>query len=1006
MPKKLFFFLINFLIVFGSYAQLNLNQSEENTLLTQGKELLLGGKYNAARTHFDQLVKEFSGRGISKQAAYYQALAALKAGHSDGLFLAESYFDNYEVDPEASGLNEQLALYYFDQGDYSKAATYFGRPSSVNSSEEITFKRGYTAYQQNKHKEALSYFNRISDGFSDYAYSAAYYAGFIEYEQGGYVAARQSLEKAAKSETYASKTKPLLASIYYQSGNSTKLMQLADELRSSDENASSVYLLAGEVQYTAKKYAEAVAYFEKGLKAKSGKSLELKYKLGYAYFQLGNADKAIGYFKEVALSKSDMGHHAAYYLGELYVQQNNLSYASSAFYNASRLSFDSDLAIAALFYYGKTSFQLGNYQEAIDALIEFEEKNPTHPSREEANVLVSKAFLATNDYDVAINYIEKIERRSAAINATYQRVTFRKGTDLFNKSQFFEAIRYFDKSIGVPQDKELLDEAYFWKGEAYSIGKKYDEAIVAYRALIRNTTTTLFDTKALYAAGYAYYNLKNYADAKRNFELYIRSEGTASINASTFTDARLRLADCNYVQKNYDEAISGYSRVANSNFALRDYARYQLALCLWMDDRPSEAFTQLNRFFEDYGQSTYADDAYFLTAQINFETGKYQQAVTGYSRLINSFPQSNLVPYALVRRAVSYSNLSNPGQTEQDYKRVLSEYPRHPMAENAILGLQEVMSASGQSAAFSSYLNTYKEQNPESSNLEAVEFESAKSLYFSQDYAGAITRLQAFIANYENSNFIDEAQYYLADANYRLNRVEEALVVFNRILTDRTNTYYLRSLSRVAQIDFRLGSYQKAIANYRKLFDIARSNRERNDALTGLMESYFQLASYDSASYYANELINQKQTAFGTQSKAYLHLGKSAQASKQYEDAIDHYLNVLNLAKDENGAEAQYNMAEIQYNQGEHRQSIQSLYNLNTSFASYEQWLGKSFLLIADNFIALDELFQAEATLNSLIEKSPLEDIKRQARTKLKYLEGLEKQVISDSTSVKQDSIK
>ncbi|MEQ9298102.1 MAG: tetratricopeptide repeat protein [Cyclobacteriaceae bacterium] len=1006
MPKKLLFFIFHFLIVFGSYAQLNLSQSEENLLLTQGKELILGGKYNAARTHFDRLVKQFPERSVTQQAAYYQALAALKAGHSDGLFLGESYFEKYQVNPEESGLNEQLALYYFDQGDYRKAASYFGNSPSSGSSEEMTFKRGYTAYQQNKNKEALSYFNRISDGFSDYAYSAAYYGGFIEYDQGGYVAARQSLEKAAKSETYAAKTKPLLAIIYYQSGNSTKLMQLADELRSSDENASSVYLLAGEVQYTAKEYAKAVDYFEKGLKAKSGKSLELKYKLGYAYLQLGNADKAIDYFKEVALSKSDMGHHAAYYLGELYVQQSNLSYASSAFYNASRLDFDPDLATAALFYYGKTSFQLGNYQEAIDALIEFEEKNPTHPDREEANELVSKAFLATNDYDVAINYIEKIERRSAAINATYQRVTFRKGTDLFNKSQFFEAVRYFDKSIGVPVDKALLDEVYFWKGEAYSIGKKYEEAIVAYRALIRNNATTIYDTKALYAAGYAYYNLKNYADAKRNFELYIKAEGTAAINASTFIDARLRLADCNYARKDYDEAITGYSRVANSKFALRDYARYQLAQCLWMADRPSEALTQLNRFFEDYGQSTYADDAYFLTAQINFETGSYQQAVTGYSRLINAFPQSNLVPYALVRRAISYANLSNTSQTEQDYKRVLSEYPRHPMAENAILGLQEVMSASGQSGAFSSFLSGYKEQNPESTNLESVEFESAKSLYFSQDYSGAIAGLQAFISNYENSNFIDEAQYYLADANYRLDRIEEALIVFNRILTDQTNTYFLRSLSRVAQIDFRLGSYQRAITNYRQLFELARSNRERNDALSGLMESYFQLANYDSTAYYANELIAQKQTAFGTQSKAYLYLGKSAQATQQYEDAIDHYLNVLNLAKDENGAEAQYNMAEIQYQQGEYRQSLQSLYNLNTSFASYEEWLGKSFLLITDNFIALDELFQAEATLNSVIEKSPLESIKTQARAKLKYLEGLEKEVISDSTSIKQDSIK
>ena len=1006
MPKIINILLIQLLLNTACFAQLSVNQSPEPNLLSQGKELLLKEKYNAARTHFDQLIGTMTDHQVIQQASYYKALAALKAGHDDGLYLAETYFKNHNVDPQTSGLNEPLALYYFDLGEFAKAADYFSKSDNTFGSEEIIFKRGYAAYQQKKNKEALSYFNRISDGFSDYAYSAAYYAGYIEYEQDDYVAARANLEKAEKSEAYASRTRPLLASIYYLSGNSSRLLKLADEMKSTDPNASSVFLLAGEVQYSAKEYKRAIDYFEKGLKAKTDKPLTLKYKLGHAYAQLGNIERAIDIFKDVALSKSEMGHHAAYYLGELYVLQDNLPYAVSAFYNASRLAFVPDLATSALFYYGKTSFQSGNYQEAIDALIQYSEQYPGHPQIDEANELVSKAFLATSNYDVAINYIEQLSNRNAVINGTYQRVTFRKGTDLFNKSQFFEAIGYFDKSIAVPIDKQLLDEAYYWKGEAYSVGKKYNDAIEAYRSLIRNSTNTLFDTKALYAAGYAYYNLKQYADARRNFETYLRAEGSAAINASTFMDARLRLADCNYALKNYDAAISDYSRVANSSFALRDYARYQLAMCLWMDDRPAEAHTQLNRFFEDYKQSTYADDAYFLKAQISFETGSYQEAVNGYSLLITTFPQSNFVPYALVRRAVSYSNMNNSEKTEQDYKRVLSQYPRHPMAENAILGLQEVMQASGKSTGFASFLNAYKAQNPESSNLESVEFESAKSIYFNQDYPGAITKLADFIADYEKSNYKDEAQYYLADAHFRLNQPEQALEVFDRILKDPTNTYYQRSLSRVAQIEYQRASYANAITNFRKLFAIARSNRERNDALTGLMESHFQLTQYDSATYYATELIQQKQTNFGTQSKAYLYLGKSAQARGKNDEAIDQYLNVLNLAKDEQGAEAQYNIAAIQYEQGAYRQSIQSLYNLNSNFASYERWLGKSFLLISDNFMALDELFQAEATLNSLIEKSPVESIRRQAKEKLVYLEGLEKKALSDTIITNQDSIK
>ncbi len=1006
MPKHLLLFVLLLVFVGAAKAQLNLSQSEAATLIDQGKEMLLSRKYSAARAHFDRLLFRYPNSASNRQVSYLQAYAALKAGDQDGLRLANAYFDKYGTVPESSGLSEELALYYFEQGDYKEASRYFSISSNHTSDESVIFKRGYTAYQQNQHESALRDFSQISDGFSQYAYSAAYYAGYIAYNNEQYIEAREYLEKAERSDLYTSKTRILLASIYYQSGNSDKLIALTEDINARDPNAAPVYLLAGEVQHSSKNYAEAIEYFEKGKKSTKGNQLSLKYKIGYAYYQIGNMDKAIDNFKEVALSKTTMGHQAAYYLGEAYVAQGNLAYASSAFYNASRIEFDRDLQASALFQFGKVSYQQGQFKEAVDALMEFSSTYSDHPDRSEAEELVSKALLNTNDYDLAINYIEQLDQRSSSINATYQRVTLSKGAQLFNKSQFYEAIQFFNKSIGVPEDKELIDEAYYWKGEAYSIGKKYDDALSAYRSVFNNSTRTIFDTKALYASGYALYNQRQYQPSIKYFNDYLNKEGQAAINASTFIDARLRLADGYYATKQYDQAITHYSRVANSQFALRDYARYQLAMSLWLDDRVNEANIQLNRFFKDYSQSTYADDAYFLKAQISFETGSYNEAIAGYSELIATFPQSNLLPYALVRRAISNSNLGSAQNAENDYKLVLTDYPRHPMAENAILGLQEVMSNTGKSEEFGDFLSEYKQQNPESTNLESVEFESAKSLYFSQSYEEASSRLRDFIETHPSSSYIDEAQYYLGDSYYRNGNLNESLNVFRILMENPSNNYYRRSVGRGALIQFTLSDYQAAVDNYRLLLQGARSGREQNDGIKGLMESHFALANHDSTIYYANKLVDQEKIGFGVESLAYLYLGKSAQALGENQTAIDHYLNVLNLAKDENGAEAQYNIALIQFKQKDHRQSIQSLYNLNSNFSSYEGWLGESFLLIAENFIALEELFQAEATLNSVLDKSPSEGIRQRARERLATLEDLEKKLISDTTQLSQDSIK
>jgi len=48
--------------------------------------------------------------------------------------------------------------------------------------------------------------------------------------------------------------------------------------------------------------------------------------------------------------------------------------------------------------------------------------------------------------------------------------------------------------------------------------------------------------------------------------------------------------------------------------------------------------------------------------------------------------------------------------------------------------------------------------------------------------------------------------------------------------------------------------------------------------------------------------------------------------------------------------------------------------------------LGKAYLLLADDFIGMENYFQAKATLNSIIDKLPEENSVEQARVKLRSI--------------------
>lgn len=93
---------------------------------------------------------------------------------------------------------------------------------------------------------------------------------------------------------------------------------------------------------------------------------------------------------------------------------------------------------------------------------------------------------------------------------------------------------------------------------------------------------------------------------------------------------------------------------------------------------------------------------------------------------------------------------------------------------------------------------------------------------------------------------------------------------------------------------------------------------------------------------------------------------------------------------DVNGAEAQYLLSQILYDQGDYEKSIDALYELNKNFGAYEYWLGRSFMLISDNYVAMDELFQAKATLNSIIENSPEQEVVQEAKDRLRKIEARE----------------
>ncbi|HEY1008710.1 MAG TPA: hypothetical protein VGE58_01285, partial [Daejeonella sp.] len=112
--------------------------------------------------------------------------------------------------------------------------------------------------------------------------------------------------------------------------------------------------------------------------------------------------------------------------------------------------------------------------------------------------------------------------------------------------------------------------------------------------------------------------------------------------------------------------------------------------------------------------------------------------------------------------------------------------------------------------------------------------------------------------------------------------------------------------------------------------------------------------------------------------KANLIIGDKAEALKFFQLVADKTQTVT-------GAEAKYNVANLQYEKGEYKTSLATAFELTNKMPSHDYWVAKTYILIADNYVGLKDNFQAKSTLQSIIEnyESDDDDILATAKEKL-----------------------
>lgn len=943
---------------------------------------------------------------FQSEIQFFEAVTAARLNQPDAIARLTRFAVDFPLSPRVSVATFEAASLFYRAKNYPKTIEELGRMDfsglSKGQNLEARFMWGYSYFNLKKFNEALEQFNLVKNSESIFSPAAAYYAGYLELSNGAYENALRDLLPLEKQGSYATVVPYLIAQVYYKQGKDNEVIRYAALLKDKEEvqNLGEINLLAAEAHFRKKNYPLAVDGYRAFLGNASSGDRGVLFRMGYALFSTNQTKEAAEFFKKSASDKDTTGLYASYYLGISHLKLSQKNQALTAFQVAKKLQNDPKMGEECSFQLSKLLYDLGRPDEAIDEMEAFQKKYPASLHYNEIGDILSAAYVNTSSYHKAIAHIESLPSRTPAANRTYQKATYHFGTELYNKSEYANALEYFTKSLSYTLDEAFTAKANLWSGECWAIQGDWARAGEFYErglALKPDAETT---ARLRFGLGYARYNQQQFDKALYSFKEFV---ALAAKNDPDLANGYVRLADCYYVAKNYNEAVKNYQTTYSLNRSDQDYAHLQAGLVLGILDRDSEAITEFDQVVTRYRQSAYWEEAHFQRAQVQFKTSNYNEAQAGFTTLINQRPASRFAPYGYARRAASYFNLKDYNKTANDYEYLLEHFPNHPAAKDVILPLQEALNLAGRGNEFDKHLQQFKKANPGNAGLEKVEFESAQNLYLTQEYGRAVVALTNFISSYPASLNLTDARYFRAESYFRLKDLPKALAAYYEIFDADAFAFANKVAGRIADIEFRSGQYEKAITANRKLNKLAANAKEKYASVSGLMESFFILGQLDSAQRYASRILTDEGASPVLVNRAGLLSGQVAMAKGDYETAQDELLAVVNNATDETGAEAKYRVAEVQSLTKAFPQSNETLFALNREYGAYPLWVGKGFILIADNYAALGNNFQAKATLNSLIEKFPLDIVKNEARAKLKQLEegDLKAQVKQDSTDNK-----
>ncbi|MEN8193007.1 MAG: tetratricopeptide repeat protein [Bacteroidota bacterium] len=972
--------------------------SQSDFAYTQALQFYEDEQYAAARDLFLEVTqKDDTDQNLVATSKYYSAKCLVQLNLIDGAIEELEFF-----------IRKYKFSAYLPDAIYTLGTIYFAKHQYFKAREKLL--RLVNEYPKN-----------------EYSSIAYYWIGQSYVNENKFIEGEEFLLEAISDDRNADKidyTIYSLAYIYELKENYNSAVTYYDELLAyhrESELAPNAQLRIGACYFSLKEYDRTILELTDPLinKLPEDQQVEAGYLLANAHFRLQEYEQAEEAFKDVLsrTTSSNVERQSRFGIAWVNFQQQNYETAYDQFSDLIIKDSADSITVKSIYWSAECKRYLGQIDSATVIYNQFLSEYPNDDMADA--VKLSLSILQFNSKETKISERNLIVASQSKDKIIKGRSLTLLGEINLKDKNYSQAEKYFKRTLKITLlPKKMSNRAILGLGVSQFYSKKYDDALTNLNDL--NVSAQRFETRkvnfylgetyfergnyvaaqrhyyrvehlgddldrfSLYGSAYSYFNMKDFANAAYYFNEYL----TKYPKDKNAKDSRLRLADCYFGMKNFEKATAEYRKIFNSygvNYR-NDYTLYQFGQSLFKSGESNEAIQKMQQLQNEYPKSRYKDDAQYLIGWINFQRGDFQTAQNNYKKLLTLYPKSSIKPIAIYSIGDSYYNMGEYDSSIAYYLKIIADYPKTRYVYDAMNGIQYSYLAKDEPENAVTLINAYIVKYPHTENSAKILMKKGEIYYSYGNYEKAIDGYNEMINFYPKSNLTPTAMYWVGKSYTMIEDTSNSIVYFSKVVEKHLRSEYgIEAVIELGKIYSEQENFAQEIQLYAGVLPkISKLDRAQEILF---LKGVAELNSGDLNSGYNSfsEIIKYyDKTLFSAKSK--IELGKMELNEKRYSNSELLFGEVAQNRSDDIGAEAQYYLGFVLYEQGSYEEAISALVRVRTVYASYDEWFIKSLLKLGDCYIKIDDKKNAREMYRAVAKRHPDDEYGKEAKEKLNEL--------------------